>query len=118
MVEVLIIFLIASIIIFFGFFAEFLFYRFKIPDVLLLIIFGFVLGPYALKYVVPDSLISIAPVFTTFALLFLLFDGAFNIDLVSFVKGLGKGMLITLYNFFISSIAIALISMLFGKDLA
>src|SRR3989338_2487086 len=70
-----------------------------------------------LKFILPSSLEKIAPFFTTFALLFLLFDGAFNIDLISFVKGLGRGMLITLYNFFISSIAIALISMLFGFDL-
>ncbi|MBI2651550.1 cation:proton antiporter [Candidatus Woesearchaeota archaeon] len=117
MAEILTIFLIVSSIIFFGFFAEFLFNRFKVPDVLLLIIFGFILGPYALKLIFPSSLVPIAPFFTTFALLFLLFDGAFNIDLVSFAKGLGKGMLITLYNFFISLIAIALISMLFGFDL-
>ena len=117
MVEILTTFIIVSAIIFFGFFAEFLFNRFKVPDVLLLIILGFALGPYALKFILPSSLEKIAPFFTTFALLFLLFDGAFNIDLISFVKGLGRGMLITLYNFFISSIAIALISMLFGFDL-
>ena len=117
MVEILTTFIILSAIIFFGFFAEFLFNRFKVPDVLLLIILGFALGPYALKFILPSSLEKIAPFFTTFALLFLLFDGAFNIDLISFVKGLGRGMLITLYNFFISSIAIALISMLFGFDL-
>lgn len=117
MVEILTTFIIVSAIIFFGFFAEFLFNRFKVPDVLLLIIFGFALGPYALKLILPSSLGNIAPLFTTFALLFLLFHGAFNIDLISFVKGIGRGMLITLYNFFISSIAIALVSMLFGFDL-
>ena len=114
MVEILTIFVIISAIIFFGFFAEFLFSRLKIPDVLLLIIFGFILGPYVLNYINPDSLASTAPVFTSFALLFLLFDGAFNMDLVSFARGLGKGLLITVYNFFISSVFIALISMLFG----
>ncbi len=117
MVEVLTTLLIASAIIFFGFFAEFLFSKLKIPDVLLLVLFGLMLGPYGLKYVLPDSLAAIAPIFTTFALLFLLFDGAFNIDLVSFAKGIGKGMLITIYNFFIASIVVAAISMLFGFDL-
>ncbi len=117
MVEILIIFVIISAIIFFGFFAEFLFNRFKITDVLLLIIFGFILGPYVLKYINPNSLASSAPVFTSFALLFLLFDGAFNMDLVSFAKGLGKGLLITIYNFLISAVSIALISMLFGFGL-
>lgn len=117
MVEILTAFIIISAIIFFGFFAEFLFNRFHVPDVLLLIIFGFLLGPYVFKFVLPSSIAGIAPVFTAFALLFLLFDGAFNIDLISFVKGLGKGMLITLSNFFISAILIAAISMLFGFDL-
>lgn len=106
--------LMVSVIIFFGFFAEFLFYKFKIPDVLLLIIFGFLLGPYAFRYIAPNSLESVAPFFTAFALLFLLFDGAFNIDLVSFFKGLGRGIAVTLYNFALSSTAIALILVLFG----
>lgn len=117
MVEILSAFIIISAIIFFGFFAEFLFNRFRVPDVLLLIIFGFLLGPYALKFILPSSLVSIAPIFTAFALLFLLFNGAFNIDLVSFVKGLGKGMLITLHNFILSSIVVASITLFFGLDL-
>ena len=49
MVEVLTTLLIASGIIFFGFFTEFLFDRFKIPDVLLLIILGFVLGSFKVE---------------------------------------------------------------------
>ncbi|MBI3035147.1 potassium transporter TrkA, partial [Candidatus Woesearchaeota archaeon] len=55
MVEILTAFIIVSAIIFFGFFAEFLFNRFKVPDVLLLIILGFALGPYALKFILPSS---------------------------------------------------------------
>ena len=117
MVDVLATLLIGSSIIFFGFLAEFLFRKFHVPDVLLLIIFGFILGPYALKYVHPSSFLNIAPIFTTFALLFLLFDGAFNIDIMSFFRGFGKGMLITIYNFFVSSLLTAAISLLFGFDL-
>ncbi|MBI2654341.1 cation:proton antiporter [Candidatus Woesearchaeota archaeon] len=117
MVEILGTFIITSAVIFFGFFAEFLFQKLKIPDVLLLILFGLALGPYGLKYINPSSLSNIAPIFTAFALLFLLFDSAFNIDLVSFFRGLGKGMSITVYNFAVSSITISLISMLFGFDL-
>ncbi len=116
MVELITLFIIISAIIFFGFFAEFLFNRFNVPDVLLLIIFGLLLGPYVLRYIYPNPLSFIAPIFTTFALLFLLFEGAFNIELVSFVKGFGKGMAITLFNFFISSIAITTIAMLFGFE--
>ena len=110
MVEILTTFIIISAIIFFGFLAEFLFRKFHVPDV-------FLLGPYVFKFVLPSSITGIAPVFTAFALLFLLFDGAFNIDLISFVKGLSKGMLITIFNFFVSVLAITLIAVLFGFDL-
>lgn len=114
MVEVLSALLTASAIIFFGVFAEFLFKKLRIPDVLFLIAFGLILGNYGLGYVNPSSLITIAPVFTAFALLFLLFEGSFNIDLVSFFKGLGRGMTVTFYNFAICSAATAAIAVLSG----
>jgi potassium/hydrogen antiporter len=117
MAEVLTILAIGSAILFFGIFAEFLFNKFRIPDVLLLIAFGFLLGPYVFSFANPIYLNELAPIFTTFALLFLLFDGAFNIDIVSFIKGLGKGILITGSNFIVSSAAITAISFLFGFGL-
>ena len=109
MVDVVLILLAASLILFFGFFAEFIFKRFSIPDVLFLIILGFVIGPNVLGYVSPDGVITdIAPVFTTFTLLFLLFDGAFNISLASLVKEFSESFVLTLYNFAISSIVITI----------
>lgn len=118
MADVLATLLVGSAVLFFGFLAEFLFKKFHVPDVFVLIVFGFLLGPYIFGYIDPASLSGIAPVFTAFALLFLLFDGAFNIDLRSLFRGLGKGMLIIIYNFFISSIAIAFIALLFKFDFA
>lgn len=117
MAEVLSILILVGTIIFFGFFAEFLFNKLKVPDVLLLILFGFILGPYVTKLILPSSLISIAPIFTTFALLFLLFEGAFNIDLISFAKGISKGLMVTFYNFLLSVIAVTSVSMIFGFGL-
>src|SRR3989338_5291415 len=114
MAEVLSIFLAISVVIFFGFIAEFLFKRLRIPDVLFLIVFGLILGPYSLGLVFPESLEPVAPAFTTFALLFLLFDGAFTMDLRSFAKGLGRGVLIAVYNFGVSAAAITGVGMLFG----
>ena len=95
-----------SLILFFGFFAEFIFRKFNIPDVLFLIILGFVIGPYSLNYVSPDNLVNVAPIFTTFALVFLLFDGAFNIRLASLIREFSQSFLLTVYNFLISSIII------------
>ncbi len=104
MLDVVEILLVISLVLFFGFFAEFIFRKFNIPDVLFLIALGFVLGPTVLNYVSPDNIAGFAPVFTTFTLLFLLFDGAFNINLTSLVREFSESFVLTLYNFIISTI--------------
>ena len=96
-----------SLILLFGFFSEFVFRRFGIPDVLFLILLGFGLGPYALNYLHPDQFATAAPIFTTFTLLFLLFDGAFNINLKSLIQEFSRSFMLTTFNFFLSSIIIA-----------
>ena len=113
---VIIVLLFIGLILFFGSFAEFIFRRFGLPDVLFLILLGFILGPSVLGYVDPSYVDLIAPIFTTFTLLFLLFDGAFNINLSSLIKGFSGSMKLTLWNFFVSAIVITLLMMLFGFD--
>jgi potassium/hydrogen antiporter len=105
-----------SIILFLGFFAEFLFKKFNVPDLLVLIIIGFMIGPYSLGYVDPAQIVAFAPLFTTFALLFLLYDGAFNISLESLAKGAVKSLQITLFNYFLSVIIVGGITLAFGYD--
>tara|TARA_Y100000310_G_scaffold345858_1_gene471580 strand:- start:11867 stop:13174 length:1308 start_codon:yes stop_codon:yes gene_type:complete len=102
-----------SLILFIGYIAELIFKRFKIPDVLFLIILGFILGPHVLDYIRPEQLTTIAPYFTIFTLIFLLFDGAYNIDLASFAKGLYSGIYVTWVNFLISAGSITLVLYLF-----
>lgn len=106
-----------SIILFMGFLGEWVFKKTKIPDVLILIIIGFVIGPFGLKYVNPTSIAGYAPIFTTFALLFLLYDGAFNIDLKSLVKGALPSFKITIFNFLLSAFLISLIMVIIGYDI-
>ena len=48
--DVVIVLLAVSLILFFGFFAEFIFKRLSIPDILFLIVLGFVIGPNVLGY--------------------------------------------------------------------
>jgi len=112
--DVIIVLLAVSLILFFGFFAEFVFRRFSIPDVLFLIILGFIIGPHVLGYITPDSLVRVAPVFTTFTLLFLLFDGAFSIHLSSLIREFSHSFVLTIFNFFISACVITLIMWLAG----
>ena len=106
-----------SLVIFFGYFAELIYKKFKVPDVLLLVILGFVIGPYGFGYISAEQFATFAPVFTTFTLLFLLFDGALNIDLVSLAKGIYYGASVTLFNFLVSSAVITGVMYWFGYKL-
>jgi cell volume regulation protein A len=115
--QITIILLGVSLILFFGFLAELIFSKTGIPDILLLILLGFALGPYGMKYILPSQIEQFAPIFTTFALLFLLYDGAFNIDLASFAKGFGKGLGITIFNFFIAFLIVTGIMYVFKFNL-
>ncbi len=114
--DVIFILLGISLILFFGFLSEFLFKKTRIPDVLFLILLGIAIGPTWLNYINPDQIGSFAPVFTTFALLFLLYDGAFSINLISLAKGFTKSLGITIINFLFSSALVAGVMYLFGFD--
>ncbi|UCH98030.1 MAG: cation:proton antiporter [Candidatus Aminicenantes bacterium] len=96
-----------SLIIFLGYLAEWLFKKINIPDTLLLIVVGFIIGPNVLNYIDPHALGTLAPLFTTFTLLFLMFDGALSIDLRSFAEGIGAGITIGFSIFFVSAVVIA-----------
>jgi len=95
-----------SLIAILGFISEILFRRTNIPDVLFLIIFGFLIGPNGFDYTSPGHLSDIAPVFTTFTLLILIFDGAFNINLSSLIREFSSSLLLTVYNFVISTVVV------------
>ena len=114
MVNVLYVLFGISIILFLGFLAEFMFKKIHIPDIVFLLLIGIFIGPLGLGLVDPTDIALYAPIFTTFALIFLLFDGAFNISLSSFAKGALKSVQITLLNFLLSAIIISLILIAFG----
>ena len=95
-----------SLIAIFGFLSEALFRRTNIPDVLFLIILGFLIGPNGYGYTSPEDLASVAPVCTTFTLLILIFDGAFNINLSSLIREFSSSLILTIYNFVISTIVV------------
>jgi cell volume regulation protein A len=105
-----------SLIIMFGFFAEFIFKKFGIPDLLLLVFLGFIIGPNVLHWANPADFTILAPLFTSFALLFLLFEGSLSIDLRSFAKGLVSGSSVAFFNFIVSSAVILGILLLLGFD--
>jgi cell volume regulation protein A len=105
-----------SLIILLGYVAEWVFKKINIPDTLLLIAVGFIIGPNILDLINPEALGQLAPLFTTFTLLFLMFDGALFIDLRSFTEGIGSGISIGVFNFFLSTIIIGSIFFLLVHD--
>ena len=95
-----------SLIAIFGFISESLFRRTNIPDVIFLIIIGFLIGPNGYGFTSPEDLASFAPIVTTFTLLILIFDGAFNINLSSLIREFSSSLILTVYNFVLSTIVV------------
>lgn len=106
-----------GVILFVGYFAEFVFKRFQVPDTLFLIALGIILGPFILNVVSPTELTLFAPVFTTFTLIFLLFEGSFSINLRGLIMGANEGIKLTLFNFVLSSVIITIICWMFGLEI-
>jgi len=109
--------LLFSLIIIFGYMAEIIFEKFNISDTLMLIIVGFIIGPNVLNYIKPDSLGMLAPFFTTFTLLFLMFEGSLKLDLKSFFKGFSSGVFVAIFYYSLSVAGLTAIFYLFGIDL-
>jgi cell volume regulation protein A len=63
-----------------GFVADYFFRRTGIPDLIFLVLLGFLMGPI-LKVVDPASLVGIAPLFSALAITIILFDGGLNLEL-------------------------------------
>lgn len=113
--DVVSVFAVVAGIVFLGFFAEQIFRRTNIPDVLLLIIVGIFIGTY-LRWVDPTSFGFGATLFATFALVFLLFQGALSIDIRSLLQSLSSTLFITILTFFGTVAIVAAISMLLNFD--
>ncbi len=104
---------IAGLIIFIGFVGELIFRRTNIPDVIWLMIVGIMLKIFIEELVGNIAFGSIAPFFTTFALIFILFEGAINININQFIKGLLPGVNLTLLSFLFSSLSVSIVMSLF-----
>ena len=98
------------------FIAHFLVYLFKktgIPDVLILMMAGIVLGPIT-GVVSPDAFGQVGKVMTTIALIVILFESGVNLRLSTLFSALGQTMIITLVTFVFTAGVVALIMHLAG----
>lgn len=83
--SVVLAFLVAAIVIVIGFLGEEFFNRTSIPDPILLLLFGLLLGP-AFRILSRDELMSITPYFASLALVIILFDAGLNMNVQEAIK--------------------------------
>jgi len=105
-----------GLIIFFGFFASVFFQRTKIPDVLLLIFIGMLIGPI-FGYMSSASLYVFAPLIGTIALIIIVFEGGFQLDFNTVIKELPKASAFTLVVCILTAILTMVFTLILGFPL-
>ncbi|MBI2663806.1 cation:proton antiporter [Candidatus Woesearchaeota archaeon] len=111
-----IVFATVGIIILLGFLSDLIFSKTNIPDVLWLILIGVLIGP-VLNFVRPESLGQAASIFTSFALLFILFEGGLHIRIKDLMKSMYGATTLTAINFMLTVTAVTIIAKFFGWSL-
>ncbi len=102
-------FAITGIILIIGFLGNYLFKKLYIPDILILIFLGFLLGPIfgIIKY---EALTQIVPIFISLALIVILFDGGLNLKLSKVIQNGSRSVFLATFGF-ITSILITTVFM-------
>ncbi len=96
-----------GVILFIGFFAKIIFNRFKVPNVITLLLIGLILGPIS-GILSTEQLSNYAVLFSPIALIIVLFQGGLNMRISSFVKDSPKAFMLGLVNVLASVIFVAL----------
>lgn len=91
-----------------------IFSRKRIPDVLLLMVIGLVIGPL-LGWVKPQDLGSVATVFTTITLVIILFQSGTELNFNTLLNSIKGTMKLTTINFFVTMVVVAALGMLLKK---
>jgi potassium/hydrogen antiporter len=101
-------FLVAGLVIVLGFLGEEFFKRTSIPDPILLLLFGLLLGP-VLNIFSREQLISITPYFSALALIVILFDGGLNMDIRQAIKNSPRAIVLGFTGFILNVLVTALL---------
>lgn len=107
--EVITTFAVIAGIVFLGFLSEIIFQKTNVPDVLILILTGILIRT-GFEWVNPSSFGESAKLFTTFALIFILFQGALSIDFKSLFKSLSGAFKVTITSFIFSAVVVTIIT--------
>lgn len=101
-----------GLVVFLGHALEDLFARSKVPDVLLLLFLGLLIGP-VFQLVGPESFGAVGPVFTTVTLVVILFESGLGLDLGLLLRSLRGATLLTLLNFLATLLVVTPVARLF-----
>ncbi len=101
-------FLVAGLIIVLGFLGEEFFKRTSIPEPILLLLFGLLLGPL-LNVFSRDQLTSITPYFAALALMVILFDGGLNMDIRQAIKNSPRALVLGVSGFLLNVLVTTLL---------
>lgn len=112
MVDVATVFGLATLIIFVGFLGTLLFERTRVPDILILIGLGVVLGPVT-GILNPAELAGITPIFGALALTLILFDGGLELRYEEVVRKFGSVGLLLTVSFVTTTLSISIVYLLF-----
>jgi len=99
-------FLVAAVIIILGFLGEEFFKRTSIPDSILLLLFGVLLGPI-FQLFAHEELLAITPYFAALALIIILFDGGLNMDIREAVKNSPRALVLAITGWILNVIVTA-----------
>jgi cell volume regulation protein A len=102
-------FLVAAVIIILGFLGEEFFNRTSIPDSILLLLFGVILGPIFHLFA-HEELLAITPYFAALALIIILFDGGLNMDIREAVKNSPRALILGITGWILNVIVTALLT--------
>lgn len=94
-----------------GYIGIYIFDRTKIPDVIWLLLFGYLVGP-GLGLVDTSVFFFISPLLTTIAIILILFDAGLNMDIYETIRTFPRAFLFSIVGMLVTMGAIALASML------
>ena len=95
-----------GLLVFLAHFFVFLFERTKVPDVLYLILIGLVIGP-VLGIVVPEDFGKMGSIFTTIALVVILFEAGLELNFHTLWSTLRRTVLITTLSYFVTMVLLS-----------
>lgn len=98
------VFILVSIVVIIGFIGSYFFRKTGIPDILILILLGALVGP-VLNLVERSALVSVAPIFAALAVAVILFDGGLNLNLYLVLKESPRAIVLAFLGFLLSMIA-------------